>query len=501
MASLGVGCEGTLTTSRTSDAQAPSATGDGGTDGTGGQNGNDSGGSGAGSTAGDDAGSSSEADASASQPIAVRFFSVINQTLDTRFAALPSTLPLVRLLPQITLQAEVEPTVKSVRFTVDGEMRLDASAPFRFNEDEQGKATAWAAAVGEHAIEVEAYASDDGTGPVLDTVSLALELTAQGADATPEAGEHSVHRFWITDSGAYVHKDAGGNFVDQAGQTVLQAGDVSTENRGNGQTFFVSKPGLPKLEFAFIVLLPDGFDADVPYPVLLLLHHGSEDYRGTDSDDSLLTQPPLNGERSIIKSAMRHSFASIVLIPQLHFHDAIDGVNHEWAAFTSIDGKSGNSHSAPEPSVGARHALDVLDDLIDSTLLIDGKHTSVDTARLYMTGHSMGGLGSWDLVARQPSFWAAAVPMAGYPDHGKAAALVNTPIWAFHHRIDCYNAFAGSETMHRLITEQGGQRMRLSALDFDTGGACDQAHFQTPDRAFEDLELLPWLFSQVNDRL
>ena len=331
--------------------------------------------------------------------------------------------------------------------------------------------------------------------------SFTLTLTADGSDGTPATGEHTVHRLWITSAGDYVHRNAGGDFLDPAGTVVLRASQVHVDDRGAGQVFLVSDAGLPTLDFAFIVLLPDGFDETVAYPLLLLLHHGWEAYRGTDSDDLLLEQPPLVGDRSIVSSALRHEFPAIVLVPQLHFHDAIAGVNNEWAAFTRIDGTTGQSFSAPDPSVGARYALDILDDLIASTLPIDGMHTTVDTARLYMTGHSMGGLGTWDLVARQPNFWAAAIPMAGFPDFDRAAALVDTPIWAFHHRIDCYNTFAGSETMHRLITEvHGGTRMRLSAMTFDTGGACDQAHFQTPDHAFADTELLPWIFSQVNGR-
>jgi len=433
--------------------------------------------------------------------LALRFYSVLAQQVDPRFAELPRTLPIVRLLPSVTLQAEVAPSVKSVRLTVDGTARLDASAPFRFTEDDAGAAVAWDAAVGVHSIKVETYASADGSGEIATAATYSLELTADGSDPTPAAGEHSIHRLWIASTGAYVHKSSSGDFVDPDGKVVLQASDVSVEDRGGGQLYLVSKAGLPTLDFAFIVLLPDGFDENVAYPLLLLLHHGSEDYRGTDSDDSLLAQPPLVGDRSLVKSALRHAFPAIVVVPQLHFHGAMGSVKHEWAAFTSIDGEAGNSHSAAETSVGATYALGILDDMIASTLTLDGKHTTIDPARLYMTGHSMGGLGTWDLVARKPDFWAAAVPMAGYPDHDKAAALVNTPIWAFHHKIDCYNKFAGSETMHRLITEAGGQLMRLSALDFDTGGQCDQAHFQTPDRAFADVELLPWMFSQVNGRI
>ena len=122
------------------------------------------------------------------------------------------------------------------------------------------------------------------------------------------------------------------------------AGEIPRGNYGAGQVYLVSSPGLPTLEFAFIVLLPDGFDESVAYPLLLLLHHGWEEYRGTDSTDLLLDQPPLAGGRSIVSAAQRNEFPAIILVPQLHFHDAIGAVSHEWAAFTSIDGTTGESH-------------------------------------------------------------------------------------------------------------------------------------------------------------
>ncbi len=196
----------------------------------------------------------------------------------------------------------------------------------------------------------------------------------------------------------------------------------------------------------------------------------------------------------------RHNFPAVVLVPQLEFHDARDGVNHEWAAFTGIDGGTGNCSSAPDYSEGGAFARGVVADLVAGDLVVDGAVVNVDADRLILTGHSMGGLGTWDFIGREPSLWAAAVPMAGFPDFARADALVDTRIWAFHHRIDCFNTFNGTNTMHERIVAAGGTKMEFTALEFDTGGACDQAHFQTPDRAFGDEALLPWMFSQVRGR-
>src|SRR4051812_12672147 len=56
----------------------------------------------------------------------------------------------------------------------------------------------------------------------------------------------------------------------------------------------------------------------------------------------------------------------------------------------------------------------------------------VDTDRIYLTGLSMGGYGTWDLLTRFPERFAAGIPICGGGDTSKAAALVKIPIWAFH---------------------------------------------------------------------
>jgi hypothetical protein len=48
----------------------------------------------------------------------------------------------------------------------------------------------------------------------------------------------------------------------------------------------------------------------------------------------------------------------------------------------------------------------------------------------------MGGYGTWDIIARHQGKFAAAVPLCGGNDTGKASALQNVPIWAFHGAVD-----------------------------------------------------------------
>lgn len=437
----------------------------------------------------------------AAPTVTPHLFNVFTNEVDPRFPELPASLSTVELMPETTLQVSFDSEVASVRIAIDGDTRIDDAAPFRWTEDDSGEAVPWALSPGSHTITIDGYAEAGAMGEPVAHRELTFEITTAGTDSSPEDGEHEVHRLWLTGNGVYVHRNAQDDFVDASGNVILAAGDVSLIEEAPDQSYFVANGGAADtIAFAFMVLLPDGYDPNVSYPLVTFLHHGWDAYRGTDNDGLPLSAPLFAGTRSLINSETRHAFPAIVLIPQMVRRESIDGVSHEWAAFTDISNETGAMSTAPEPSNNARFVLDVIDALLTQNLVVDGSKPTIDPRRIYLTGHSMGSLGTWDLLPRRPDLWAAGVPMAGYSDHATAAALVDTPIWAFHHEIDCYNPVVGTETMYSLITEapNNGTRMKFTKLTFDTNGACDQAHFRTPSAAWEDEPgLFAWTFSQV----
>ena len=61
----------------------------------------------------------------------------------------------------------------------------------------------------------------------------------------------------------------------------------------------------------------------------------------------------------------------------------------------------------------------------------------IDTNRVYLTGESLGGSGTWFLAAKYPDKFAAIAPMSGFTSHmdfidNSIDKLMNIPIWAFH---------------------------------------------------------------------
>lgn len=111
----------------------------------------------------------------------------------------------------------------------------------------------------------------------------------------------------------------------------------------------------------------------------------------------------------------------------------------------------------------------------------------IDQSRIYVTGVSMGGFGTWDLMARQPARFSAAVPVCGGGDEKIAGIVSRIPVWAFHGALDKVVLPRSSRSMIAAMRNAGG----------------DPEYTEYPDvahncwiKAYQEPQLLPWLFKQ-----
>ena len=105
-------------------------------------------------------------------------------------------------------------------------------------------------------------------------------------------------------------------------------------------------------------------------------------------------------------------------------------------------------------------------------LLDDVSHRyAVDTTRVYLTGLSMGGYGSWELGTSHPERFAAIVPICGGGEFlsvllagfdGRGPALKSLPIWAFHGGKDTTVPLAESQRMVKFVRDAGCQEVELT---------------------------------------
>jgi predicted peptidase len=79
----------------------------------------------------------------------------------------------------------------------------------------------------------------------------------------------------------------------------------------------------------------------------------------------------------------------------------------------------------------------------------------VDAARLYLTGQSMGGVGTWGIIAAHPERFAAAVPVCGHWQPEDAKKMAAVPVWAFHGENDPTVPVTGSRNMIAALKAAG----------------------------------------------
>ena len=180
------------------------------------------------------------------------------------------------------------------------------------------------------------------------------------------------------------------------------------------------------------IYVPTDLPKEEKIPLLLMLHGAGE--RGDDNARQLI-----NGVPFILSYLKSRNQPAIILMPQCP--KEMRWVEVSWAE---------PAHTMPaEPSV----PMKAVKKLLEETM----KEFPIDPQRVYVTGLSMGGFGTWDIIQRYPDLFAAALPICGGGDTAQAERLKNMPIWAFHGSIDKVVIPERSRNMIAAIKKAGGQ--------------------------------------------
>lgn len=116
---------------------------------------------------------------------------------------------------------------------------------------------------------------------------------------------------------------------------------------------------------------------------------------------------------------------------------------------------------SPQCPLGKRWKIKHLSQLVNH---IAEQH-QVDKERMYVTGLSMGGYGTWNLVAAHPEKFAAAAPICGGGKVESAGRLTKLPIWAFHGNADKVVPLSSTTEMVDAIKEKGGTNIKLTVYE------------------------------------
>ena len=161
----------------------------------------------------------------------------------------------------------------------------------------------------------------------------------------------------------------------------------------------------------YTIAIPAGYTDDKPAPLVLALH-----YAGPVT--------PFYGEgilAGLVEPGLRE-LGAIIVAPDCQLGD--------WAN--------------PDSELEVIELLKYLQD-----------HYAIDARKTLITGYSLGGIGTWYLAARHQDKFAAAIPMAGWPQPDSAEVEWKIPLYVIHSRADQVVPFDQTEQVVRQLKERG----------------------------------------------
>lgn len=229
---------------------------------------------------------------------------------------------------------------------------------------------------------------------------------------------------------------------------------------------FVNKSGevLP-----YRILYPENYDKTKKYPLVLFLHGGGE--RGTDNEKQLT-----HGVKAFLAPEARSKFPAIIIAPQCPEDSYWASVKFERTKYPlELD-----FNYSYDITKGLRLAVDLAKSI--------SKTEAVDNKRVYITGLSMGGMGSLEAVYRYPKMFAAIAAVCGGADLAAyAKKQPKIPFWLFHGEVDGVIAVENSRQLNAQLTKAGAE---VKYTEYPG------VNHNSWENAYAEADLLPWLFSK-----
>ena len=233
------------------------------------------------------------------------------------------------------------------------------------------------------------------------------------------------------------------------GLSLLPYASVQSAEPAPGKQVEQSFKSTDSAEVPYLLYLPESYKTDAALPLMLFLHGRGE----SDGPLSVVAKwgPPLLVSRG-------EKLPYILLSPQCPKED-------NWSSATQ-----------------QARLLELLDSIVNKF--------GANKNRIYLTGLSMGGSGSWRMAANHPERFAAVVPICGRGALTDADKLKSLPIWFFCGDQD--GVFKSNDELVQAIKNAGSQSIRFTSLE-NIGHNSWSAAYATPD-------LYQWLDRQTSDK-
>ena len=207
------------------------------------------------------------------------------------------------------------------------------------------------------------------------------------------------------------------------------------------------------------LFVPQNYDRKKKYPLVVYLH-GS----GGVGDDNL--KQIQGGNAYLIdfftQAESQTRYPAFVVAPQ-----------------SAGDGWIESALTHPNPTRQLKLVVELIGDLQQSY--------SIDPGRLYVAGQSLGGFGTFAIVAEFPQLFAAGVPLCGGADESKVLSIIKTPLWVFHGEKD---EAVPVDFSRRIVAAIRTAKGRVKYTEYAGEG------HNIWLKVVKDPELLSWLFAQ-----
>jgi predicted peptidase len=224
-----------------------------------------------------------------------------------------------------------------------------------------------------------------------------------------------------------------------------------------------------KKTIPYRLFIPKNYQASKKYPLMLSLHGAGE--RGTNNTSQL------NHEFTNFwaNDSIQKDNPCFVVAPQCP-------PDPEWWV------KSATFGNYDFDKTPITDNLQAVSDILDSL----GREFNLDPDRIYISGMSMGGAGTWYMITKYPGRFAAAVPVCGGADTSKADIFDKIPIWTFHEADDPTVPVHFTRDLAKAIRARGGEKFKYTEYPASMGFG-----HESWKPAAKDPQMHRWVFQQV----
>ncbi|MES2848632.1 MAG: dienelactone hydrolase family protein [Bacteroidota bacterium] len=251
---------------------------------------------------------------------------------------------------------------------------------------------------------------------------------------------------------------------------ILFCSMIAITGKAQDRSLFLKKEFIYKEDtMPYRILLPLNYNSSKNYPLILFLHGSGE--RGNDNEKQLV-----HGSNLFLRDSIRQNYTAFVVFPQCSEFGY-------WSNVFRVENETGRKRFTYRADGEPTPDMALLQELLKSIL----KTYPIDKKQVYVGGLSMGGMGTFEIVRRNPKIFAAAFPICGGAEPSTASAMKKVHWWIFHGGKDDVVIPAFSEEIVEAL------KKKKADVKFTL---YPEANHNSWDNAFAEPGLLPWLFSQ-----